>query len=102
MAHPPRRSIGPGPHLAGPLVIGSTLAVIAVAGLAVVTDTPADGLLLAAESGFGAALLGLALAGLFTCAAFATSFAAPLETPRGGSARPIPARVRVRSFGARP
>lgn len=101
MAHPPRRSIGPGPHLAGPVLTGSALAVVAVVGLAVVTDTPTEGMLLAAESGFGAGLLGLALAGLFTCAAFATSFSAALETPRGGSARPIPARVRVRRFGGR-
>ncbi|MBK5960371.1 hypothetical protein CCR97_19540 [Rhodoplanes elegans] len=83
------------------MLIGSTLAVVAVAGLAVITDTPADGMLLAAESGLGAGILGVALAGLFTCAAFATSFAAPLETPRGGSAQPLPVRVRVRSFGAR-
>lgn len=101
MAHPPRRSIGPGPQLAGPVLIGSTLAVVAVVGLAFVTDTAADGVLLAAESGFGAGLLGVALAGLFTCAAFATGFSAPLEPPRGGSARPIPARVFVRGFGAR-
>ncbi|MFD2183612.1 hypothetical protein [Rhodoplanes azumiensis] len=101
MAHPPRRPNGPGPHLAGAALIGSTLAVVAVTGFAVITDTPAEGLLLVAESGFGAGLLGLGLAGLFTCAAFATSFTAPLETPRGGSARPLPARVRIRRIGGR-
>lgn len=93
---------GPGRLFAAPAVTGVTLAAMTVAGLAVATDTGADGVLLAAEYGLGAGLLMLSLTGLFTCAAFATSFSGEEEEPRGGSARPlraqpIPVRIAVRA-----
>ncbi|MDC7787081.1 hypothetical protein PQJ75_21570 [Rhodoplanes sp. TEM] len=100
--HRRKTPVGPARLFAAPAVTGVTLAALTVAGLAVATDTRADGVLLAAEYGLGAGLLMLALAGLFTCAAFATSFSGEAEEPRGGSARPlrahpIPVRIAARA-----
>lgn len=96
--HRPRKATaGPGHVLAAPAATGIALSVGMVTGLASLTEMRGDPALLATEYGLGAVMLVLSLAGLFTCAAFATSFTAREDEPRGGSARPIPARLGIRS-----
>ncbi|RAI38772.1 hypothetical protein [Rhodoplanes roseus] len=94
--HRPRKTAGPSHVLAAPAATGLALAVGLVAGLAAFADMPGDPALLTTEYGLGAVMLVLSLAGLFTCAAFGTSFTAGEDEPRGGSARPVPVRIGVR------
>ena len=78
--------------------IGVSVACILIAALAIAGAPVVPALLFGTAHGLGALMLAAALIGLFTCAAFATSFifAEAQAQPRRGAIRTIAARVKQR------